>query len=104
MMMRLLRRAAMLRRRVRIRMDLDDLDDFRALAGRVIARRDQALADVRDSAQVVNAYLEGLENMNVQDPLRSQLVRDFALEYWRQSWGLLVDGKGDADHAAPEVD
>lgn len=73
--------------------DLADLDAYRRYRERysdadalVLARRDQALAEVRASAQVVQAYLEGLENENVPEPLRSDLVRDFAAEYWRQQW------------------
>lgn len=58
-----------------------------------IANRDQALAAVRMSAEVINAYLEGLENENVEEPLRSQLVRDFAAEYWRRSWAGVIDGE-----------
>ncbi|TXH08575.1 MAG: hypothetical protein E6R04_10400 [Spirochaetes bacterium] len=63
--------------------DLASLD-----LGVVIAERDQSLAAIRQSAQYVNAYLEGLENENICEPLRTQLVRDFAAEFWRQHWSV----------------
>ncbi len=61
----------------------------------IVARKDQSLAAIRQSAQYVNAYLEGLENENIEDPLRSQLVRDFASEFWRRHWDVAVDDAAD---------
>ncbi len=67
--------------------------DLKALdLGIVIAQKDQCLASIRQSAEYVNAYLEGLENENVLEPLRSQLVRDFAAEFWRRHWDVAVEG------------
>lgn len=74
---------------------LDDVERDHAV--RVLAERDQALQEVRCCAQVVSAYLEGLENENVPDPLRTHLVRDFAGEYWRQNWMRVVDGEPNGD-------
>lgn len=54
-------------------------------------RKRSGLAKIMATGEVVNAYLEGLENANIPDELIEPLVRDFANSLWRRMWGFVED-------------
>lgn len=60
-------------------MDTPDQHAF----GDIVARIDQVKAEFRGVADLATTYLEFLENENVPEPLRSELVRDWHREFWR---------------------